>query len=71
MRTGDLVVQLYYAEYLGSWKMRTGWRLCSTTVVRGVSGELEDENWRHGSTTLVRGVSGELEDENWRLGSTT
>ena len=24
MRTGDLVVQLEYAEYLGSWKMRTG-----------------------------------------------
>ena len=22
------------------------WRLCSTTLVRGVSGELEDENWR-------------------------
>ena len=39
--------------------------------MRGVSGELEDENWRLGSTTLVRGVSGELEDENWRLGSTT
>ena len=24
MRSGDLVVQLEYAEYLGSWKMRTG-----------------------------------------------
>ena len=24
LRTGDLVVQLEYAEYLGSWKMRTG-----------------------------------------------
>ena len=24
MRTGDLVVQLYHAEYLGSWKMITG-----------------------------------------------
>ena len=24
MRTGDLVVQLEYAEYLGGWKMRTG-----------------------------------------------
>ena len=24
MRTGDLVVQLEYAEYLGSWKLRTG-----------------------------------------------
>ena len=38
---------------------------CSATLVRGVSGELEDENWRLCSTTLVRGVSGELEDENW------
>ena len=46
--------------------MRTG-----PTLVRGVSGELEDENWRLCSTTLVRGVSGELEDENWRLCSTT
>ena len=24
MITGDLVVQLEYAEYLGSWKMSTG-----------------------------------------------
>ena len=24
MRTGEVVVQLEYAEYLGSWKMRTG-----------------------------------------------
>ena len=47
------------------------WRLSSTTLVRGVSGELEDENWRLCSTTLVRGVSGELEDENWRLCTTT
>ena len=23
------------------------WRLCSTTVVRGVAVEPEDENWRH------------------------
>ena len=23
MRTGDFVVQFEYAEYLGSWKMRT------------------------------------------------
>ena len=51
-------------------KMRTG-DFCNTTLVQGVSGELEDENWRLGSTTLVRGVSAELEDENWRLGSTT
>ena len=31
------------------------WRLCSTTLVRGVAGELEAENWRLSSTTLVRG----------------
>ena len=24
MRTGDFVVQLEYAEYLWSWKLRTG-----------------------------------------------
>ena len=38
--------------------MRTGdfvVQLC-TTLVRGVSGELEDENWRHCSTTLVCGA---------------
>ena len=45
--------------------------LCSITLVRGVAGELEDENWRLGSATLVRGVAGEWEDENWRLCSTT
>ena len=28
-------------------------RLCSTTVVRGVAGELEDENWRLCSTLKV------------------
>ena len=39
--------------------------------MRGVGGELEDENWRVASTTLVRGVAGGWEDENWRLGSTT
>ena len=32
------------------------WRLSSTTLVRGVSGELEDENWRLCSTNLVRGA---------------
>ena len=32
------------------------WRLSSTTLVRGVSGELEDENWRLCSTTVVRGA---------------
>ena len=43
----------------------------STTVVRGVAGELEHENWQLCSKPLVRRVSGELEDENWGLGSTT
>ena len=33
------------------------WRLCSTTLVRGVAVELEGENWRRGSTTVVRGVA--------------
>ena len=48
------------------------WRLRSTTLVHGVSGELDEENWRlcH-STTLLRGVSVELDGENWRLSSTT
>ena len=32
------------------------WRLCSTTLVRGVAVELEAENWRVSSTTLVRGA---------------
>ena len=32
------------------------WRLCSTTLLRRVSGELEDENWRLSSTTLVCGA---------------
>ena len=27
------------------------WRPCRATLVRGVSGELEDENWRLSSTT--------------------
>ena len=47
------------------------WRLCSTTLVRGVAVELEAENWRVSSTTLVRGVAVELEAENWRFCSTT
>ena len=32
------------------------WRLCSATLVRGVSAELDDENWRLCSATLVRGA---------------
>ena len=40
MRTGEWVVQLEGAEYLGSWEMSTG-----DFVVRGVAGELEAENW--------------------------
>ena len=55
---------------LGSWSDHAR-IMVGSTLVRGVSGELEDENWRLCSTTLVRGVSGELEDENWRLCSTT
>ena len=49
----------------GEWVVAENWRLCSTTLVCGVGGELEDENWRPGSTTLVRRVAGEWEDENW------
>ena len=69
MRTGDFVVPLQYAEQAVELEAEN-WRLSSTTLVHGVSGELEDEK-RLSSTTLVRGVSGELEDENWRLCSTT
>ena len=36
MRTGEWVVQLEGVEY---------WRLRSTTLVRGVAVELEDEKW--------------------------
>ena len=36
--------------------MRTGDFLVRLSL-RGVSGELEDENWRFCSTTLVRGAS--------------
>ena len=32
------------------------WRHCSATLVRGVSGKLDDENWRLCSTTSVRGA---------------
>ena len=51
----------------GEWVVAENWRLCSTTLVCGVGGELEDENWRLGSTNLVRRVAGDWEDENWRL----
>ena len=37
----------------GEWVVAENWRLCSTTLVCGVGGELEDENWRLGSTNLV------------------
>ena len=56
MRTGDLVVQLEYAE--SAELEDENWRLCSATLVRGVSGELEDENWRLYSTTLVGAICG-------------
>ena len=42
--TGDFLVLLQYAEQTGELEAEN-WRLCSTTLVRGVSGELEDENW--------------------------
>ena len=64
-RQGD---ESHVRAYLGSWKMRTGDLLVSTTVVRGVAGEVEAENWRLCSTTLVRGVAGELEAENFSRG---
>ena len=35
---------------------RRHWRLSSTSLVRGESGEREDENWRLCSTTLVGGA---------------
>ena len=70
MRTGDFVVQFWYAEQFVELEAEN-WRLCSATLVRGVSGELENENWRPCSTTLVRGVSGELQAEHWRLCNTT
>ena len=59
----NLHVQIsWQAQHPGSWKLRTG-----DFVVRGVSGELDDENWRLCSATLVRGVSVELEAENWQV----
>ena len=64
MRTGEFLVQLEYAEQSVELEAEN-WRLCSTTLVRGVAVEVEDENWRLGSTTLVRRVAGEWEDENW------
>ena len=47
------------------WVVAENSRLCSTTLVRGVAGEREDENWRLSNTTLVRRVAGELGDEHW------
>ena len=55
MRFGEIVVQ--YAEYLGSWKMRTGDFLVQLYYAEYISGELEDANWRFCSTTLVHGAS--------------
>ena len=45
MRTGDFVVQLQYAEQSVQLEAEN-WRLRSTTLVHGVSGELDEENWR-------------------------
>ena len=59
MRTGDFVV-LLLSTRSNLWSLELeaeNWRLCSATLVRGVSGELEAENWRLCSTTLVRGAS--------------
>ena len=40
------------------WVVAENSRLCSTTLVRGVAGELEDESWRLGSTNLGRRAAG-------------
>ena len=42
MRTGDFVVQLQYAEQSVQLEAEN-WRLRSTTLVHGVSGELDEE----------------------------
>ena len=44
MRTSDFLVQFWYAEQSVELEAEN-WRLCSPTLVRGVSGEVEDENW--------------------------
>ena len=44
MRTDDFVVELECAEYLTGELEDENWRLSSTTLVRGVCAELEDEN---------------------------
>ena len=44
------------ADFVAGTALRLHLRLCSTTLVRGVSVELEAENWRLSSTTLVRGA---------------
>ena len=41
MRTGDFVVQLQYAEQSVQLEAEN-WRLRSTTLVHGVSGELDE-----------------------------
>ena len=55
VRTGDFLVQLQYAEQSVELEAEN-WRLCSTTLARGVSGKLDDENWRLCSTTSARGA---------------
>ena len=73
MRTGDFVVQLWYAEQSVELEAEN-WRLCGTTLGAGRLSSttlVRGENWRLCSTTLVRGVSVELETANWRLCSTT
>ena len=43
-------------RFRGKQHLAENWCLCSTTLVRGASVELEAENWRLSSTTLVRGA---------------
>ena len=41
----------------GEWVVAENWRLCNTTLICGVAGELEDENWRPGSIFCVHSSS--------------
>ena len=61
-------MQLQYAEQSVQLEAEN-WRLRSTTLVHGVSGELDEENWLTFYYNFSTSV--ELEAENWRLCSTT
>ena len=53
MRTGDLVnFAIRLAAEQAVELEAENWRLCSTTLVRGVAVELEAENWRRCSLTM-------------------